>query len=333
MSEINNYCSLCSLACPLIFKGGSRGPVFTKDSILSLEWDEREESKYGGSLCARGNAAVEFVSHPRRINYPTVLGERTGIEAAVKETARNLAEIRESSGGDKIGILIGENLTNEEAALALRFATEVIGTKSIELFAPDDKPLFRAWQECDLSKLTPSGPKPEGDRNVYLMIGDPFKEHPCTAKPVLAGKNSSRGSEIIAVSPDLGHTAWFARRHLRCKPGGEAGVVGGLLKAAAAKTGNALVPGLKKVIDAIEWNEIERLGGVSQSDLEAAAASMLGAARLETYVSNIFGRFASPGLVSMLAEAVTRVCPGETSYQAQFVQQNTWGIHSVLSAA
>ncbi|HSG29819.1 MAG TPA: molybdopterin-dependent oxidoreductase [Candidatus Krumholzibacterium sp.] len=333
MSEINNYCSLCSLACPLIFKGGRRSPVFTKDSILSIEWDTREDSKYGGSLCARGNAAVEFVSHPKRINYPMVLGERTGIDAAIKETAKNLAEIKKNSGGGRIGILIGENLTNEEAALALKFASDVIGTKSVELFAPDDIPLFRTWLGCDISGLASSGDKPARPRNVYLMVGDPFTEHPCTAKSVLEGKRSVRGSEIIAISPEVSHTAWFAGKHLRCRPGGEAGVLAGLLKAVTEKTGNKLIPELKKLVDGIEWNEIERLGGVKRADIDSAAASMITAKNLETYVSNIFGRFAMPGLVSLLAEAVTRICPGETSFDAQFVQQNSWGIYSVLSAA
>lgn len=332
MSETNNYCSLCSLACPLIFKGGKRGPVFSKDSILSLEWDSREESKYGGSLCARGNAAVEFVSHPKRLNYPLVLGERTTIEAAVKETAKNLASIKAESGAEKIGILIGENLTNEEAALALEFARDVIGTSKVELFAPDDTPVFRMWASCDLSGLSSTAEVPGGSRHVFLFAGDSFTEHPCTAKPVLAAKNSGRGNEIIVISPEMSHTAWFAGRHLQCKPGGEAAVMAGLLKAIAEKSENPLTPELKKLVDGIEWNEIERLGGVQHDLIENAAASMLRAANVETYVSNIFGRFAAPGLVSLLAEAVTAICPGESRFEPQFVQQNTWGIYSVLAA-
>ncbi|MCK4538160.1 MAG: molybdopterin-dependent oxidoreductase [Candidatus Krumholzibacteria bacterium] len=332
MSEITNYCSLCSLACPVIFRGGKRGPIFSKDSILTIDWDTREESKYGGSLCARGNAAVEFVSHPKRINYPFVLGERTGIDAAVKETAKSLSAIKNKSGGEKIGVLIGENLTNEEAALALKFAREVIGTSKVELFAPDDTPLFRSWLGCDLSGLSPSTEKPSGTRQVFLMIGDSFSEHPCTAKPVLAAKNSGRGNEIIVISPEISHTAWFAGRHLRCRPGGEAAVVAGILKSVAQTTANGLVPELKKLMDGIEWNDIERLGGVKKDAIESAATSILGAVNIETYVSNIFGRFAMPGLVSLFAEALTAICPGDSKFDAQFVQQNSWGIYSVLAA-
>ena len=163
MSEIKGYCSFCSLACPLILRGGTRGPIFTTNAILSLDWDAGADSKYGGSLCARGNAVVEFVSHPRRLNYPFILGERSTLDAAIKEAAKSLSAIKEESGGGSIGILLGDNLTNEEAALSVKFATDVLGTDHIALFAPDDMPLFRAHTTCDLSSLAPVGSKPPGD--------------------------------------------------------------------------------------------------------------------------------------------------------------------------
>ena len=188
MSEIRCHCSICSLACPLIIRGGERGPLFTGAAPLELDWDTAEGSKFGGSLCARGAATVELVSHPERLNRPFVLGERTTYAAAVAETAKNLAAVRDSAGGDGIGILLGENLTNEEAALAQRFAREVIGTRHIALFAPDDTPLQRAWLECDLSSVRSAAAKPSGEKQVCLLIGDSFTEHPCTAKAVAAGK-------------------------------------------------------------------------------------------------------------------------------------------------
>ena len=172
---------------------------------------------------------VEFVSHPDRLNYPFVLGERTSYEAAVKEAAKNLSAVKSNAGGDAIGVLIGDNLTNEEAALALKFAREVIGTENIALLAPDDIPLFRAWTEFDLSGLAPAGQKPAGERQVFLLVGDPFSEHPCTAKAVAAGKFGGRGNEVITISPEKNHSAWFASRHLACRPGGEPAVLSGLL--------------------------------------------------------------------------------------------------------
>lgn len=332
MSEIRCNCSICSLACPLVLRGGERGPIFTGETALALEWDTAAGSKFGGSLCARGAAAAELVGHPERLGRPFVLGERTTYAAAVAETARNLADVRDASGADSIGMLLGENLTNEEAALALRFAHEVLGTRSVALFAPDDVPLQRAWLECDLSSVRAAASKPAGDKEVFLLIGDVFTEHPCTAKAVAAGKYRARGNEVIVVGPDISHTAWFAGRHLRCRPGGEAAVAAGLLKAVAQKSKAQLPAGVKKFVDALEWNEIERLGGIGRGPIEEAAGAMLAAAKLETYVSNIFGRFAAPALVALFAEAATRACPGEARFDPQLVQQNTRGIHSILAA-
>ncbi len=333
MKELKANCSFCSLACPLILRGGERRPVFTGESLLSVDWDMSAGSKFGGSVCARGNAVAEFLTHPRRVNYPFILGERSTIATAVRETAQALADVKKEFGKDSIGVLLGENLTIEEAGMAVAFARDVLGTGNIALFAPDDAPLFRAYLGRDFSKIKPAGAKPPGERVVSLIIGDSFSEHPCTAKSVLPGKYGTRGSEVIVVSPETNRTAWFANRHLRCKPGGESAVVAGMLKAAAEKTGAALPGELKKLIDGLGWDEIERAGGVSKDALAAAAGSMLGAAKVTTYLSNIFGRIGSPALAFSFAEALTNVCPGDREFVPQFVQQNTWGIYSVLAAA
>lgn len=330
MKELKGNCSLCSLACPLVIAGGERAPIFGKDSLLSVEWDASAGSKFGGSLCARGNAVAELIAHPKRVNYPFILGERTSLAAAVRETARSIADVKAAHGAGAIGVVLGENLTIEEAALAERFAREVLGTENVSLFAPDDEPLARAYLARDLSGVKPSGAPPPGDRVVALVFGDSFTEHPCTAKTVLPGRYGTRGSEVIVVSPDTNHTAWFSNRHLRCRPGGEAAVAAGLLKAAVEKTKAELPAALRQQIDKIDWTEIERLGGVSKDALAAAAASMLGAAKVSTYISNIFGRIGAPALVFSYAEALTALMPGERAFVPQFVQQNAWGIHSVL---
>lgn len=333
MKETKANCSICSLACPLVLRGGERAPIFTGESLLSVDWDKGKDSKFGGSLCARGNAVAEFLTHPQRVNYPFIIGERSNVAAAVRETAKSLADVKKEHGSDSIGVLLGENLTNEEAALALSFARDVIGTGSVALFAPDDAPLFRAYAARDFSTLKSAGSKPPGERVVSLVVGDSFTEHPCTAKDVLPGRFGARGSEIIAVSPEVSHTAWFANRHLRCKPGGEAAVLAGLLKAAADKSGASLGAELGTIVKGLDWSEIERAGGVSKEAIAAAAGSMLGAVKVTTYLSNIFGRIGAPALAFSMAEALTHIMPGERRFVPQFVQQNTWGIHSVLAAA
>jgi NADH-quinone oxidoreductase subunit G len=331
MREIKGNCSFCSLACPLVFRGGGRSPVFGDESLLTLDWDTSEGSKYGGSLCARGSAVVEFVSHPDRLNYPWILGERSVMHAAVSETAKNMTAIKEEFGSDRIGLLIGDNLTVEEAALARMFVKEVLGTENIALFAPDDMPVFRAYTGCDLSGVKAAGGKPEGDREVALIVGDSFADHPCTAKVVLPGKYGTRGSEVIVISPELGNTAWFANRHLRCNAGGDTAVLAGLLKAQLEGGAGSVPAELQKLVGGLSWNEIESLSGVGKEEMVKAAESMLGAAKVRTYVSNIYGRFGSPVLSVLFAEAVTRLCPGMEVFTPQFVQQNTWGVYAALA--
>jgi len=330
MREIKANCSFCSLACPLIFKGGVRAPVFTAESLMSVDWDRSEGSEYQGSLCARGNAAASFVSSPERLNYPLVLGERTDFAAAVKEAASELSSIKEKEGSGSIGVLLGGNLTAEEACLAGKFAREVLETEKVMLMAPDDVPLFRGWFQSDLSSIKPAGSKPEGNRKATLIIGDTFADHPCTARSVLEDRYGGRGNDLTVVSPNTTNTAWFATRHLQCNPGGEAAAALGLLKAAAEKSGADLPGALKKLIGDTGWNEIERLSGIKSDIIIEAAESMLGAAKVTTYISNLFGRIGAPAMAEVAAEAFTRLCPGDAEFTTQFVQQNSLGVHAAL---
>ncbi|RKZ07336.1 hypothetical protein DRQ05_03255, partial [bacterium] len=174
MKEIYTNCSLCSLACPLILKGGERQPIFTGEALLTVEWDTRPDSKFGGSLCARGNGIAGLVSHPKRLNYPFVMGERTRIEAAVKEVAKNLEQVKKEFGAKSIGIILGENLTNEEAATAVEFAERVIGSSNVALFAPDDAQLARGYLEYDMSGVKAPSGGPKGKNEAIFVVGDPF---------------------------------------------------------------------------------------------------------------------------------------------------------------
>lgn len=330
MREIKANCSFCSLACPLIYRGGRRSPVFSGHALLTVDWDRSEGSEYEGSLCARGNAAASFLSHPDRLNYPFVLGERTDFVSAVKEAASELSSIMEKDGSDSIGILLGDNLTSEEASMAVRFAREVIGTENIMMLAPDDLPLFRGWFDSDLSSVRPAGGEPDGNHSVTLIVGDTFADHPCTARSVLDERYGGRGNELIVVSPNVTNTAWFATRHLKCNPGGEAATVLGMLKAAVEKSGAALPGQLQKLVENTGWNEIERLSGIKSDSIEEAAIATLGAAKITTYISNIFGRIGAVALAEVAAEALTRICPGESSFTAQFVRQNSLGVYAAL---
>lgn len=330
MKEIAANCSLCSLACPLIFTGLERSPIFTGQALLAVEWDSRPDSKFGGSLCARGNALAEFVSHPKRLNYPFILGERTTIDAAVKEVAKNIKAAKDESGGSSIGVLIGENLTNEEAKLALKFAHEVLETENIALFAPDDAPVIRGYFQYDVSGIKSGTSKPEGKNEVAVLIGDPFSEHPCIAKDILKTKNAARGNEVIVISPEVNHAAWFANNHLLCRPGGEAAVIAGLAKSIAGRTKTTLPSELKKVMEGIGWDEIERVGGVEREAIAQAASSMARAAKGRLFISNIFGRIGSPALTTTFAEVAVRSCPGEWEFTPQMVLQNTLGIYKAL---
>ena len=331
MKEIYTNCSLCSLACPLILKGGERQPIFTGEALLTVEWDTRPDSKFGGSLCARGNGIAGLVSHPKRLNYPFVMGERTRIEAAVKEVAKNLEQVKKEFGAKSIGIILGENLTNEEAATAVEFAERVIGSSNVALFAPDDAQLARGYLEYDMSGVKAPSGGPKGKNEAIFVVGDPFTEHPCVAKDLIKRRNAARGNEFIVVSPEVNHTAWFATMHLRCRPGGEAAVAAGIAKGIVSLSGASVPDEVSRFLGGIDWGDVESIGGVKKEEISNAARKIAEAAAVKTYISNIFARIGAPALTTAFAELATRSCAGEWEFNPQFVQQNTFGIYKELA--
>ena len=107
------------MGCSLILSPGSGDPYVGNEAIASLDYDA-DGPLNRGSLCAKGNMALELLTHPKRLDAPLMRDNGTlrysGWEAAMDSLVARLPR------GRSVGILAGPHLTREEAGLAAKLA-------------------------------------------------------------------------------------------------------------------------------------------------------------------------------------------------------------------
>ena len=66
---VRTVCPFCGMGCTLLLRPGAESPSFGVAAVPSLEYD-LDGPVNRGSLCARGNMALELLTHHRRLESP-----------------------------------------------------------------------------------------------------------------------------------------------------------------------------------------------------------------------------------------------------------------------
>jgi predicted molibdopterin-dependent oxidoreductase YjgC len=289
-----------------------------------------------GSLCAKGNVSLELMTHPRRLEAPSLReGDRTrpiAWDEALAWAGARLARVRAVHGGAAVGILLGPHLTDEEAAAAARLA-RAIGTPHVDLCEPEDHAVLRG---VDLSSARPARVERVeqiDQMDALLVVGDLLTVAPCAARPVLNARYRERRHTIAMLAPTKTRTAWFGRPAVRCEPNGEAPALTLLLKL-ALETPRAHAPAWAEKARAVlaRWavEDLEVRAGVSSQQAADLVRALQGAAAAGVLMASQFGATARvdlvAGLAALLAEAVG------ARFLAMLEGANSAGIRAVLAA-
>jgi formate dehydrogenase major subunit len=100
------------------------------------------------ALCVKGRYGYDYIHHPDRLLKPRVRkyllegvprkaverGEWVEVDwdTALNIACQKLREIRNTHGGDSVGVLTSAKCTNEENYLMNKFTRQVIGTNNID---------------------------------------------------------------------------------------------------------------------------------------------------------------------------------------------------------
>src|SRR5262244_1897786 len=180
MKHVGTVCTHCGDGCKTTLG------VRRSDTGMDLvRGDNRDKSGINGDfLCIKGRYAFDYFDHPERLRQPLIRKNGQLVpatwEEAIDHAAQRLKQIRDSQGGQAIGVIGSNRTTNEENYLLQKFARTVLGTNNIDHHRTADFPAF-ASALAGKSNATASM-RDVGSAPAILLIGnDPTNQHPLLA--------------------------------------------------------------------------------------------------------------------------------------------------------
>jgi NADH-quinone oxidoreductase subunit G len=197
MNHVATVCTHCGDGCKTTL-----GVRSTSDGSEIVRGDNRDKSGINGDfLCNKGRYAFDFANHEGRITTPLIRkdGELKPVswEVALDYVGKSLRELRDTKGGNSIGVVGGNRLTNEEAYLLQKFARTVLGTNNIDHHRTADYVAFAqalAGKPGRTASLRDTLTAPA----IMILGGDPTVQAPATAWNIRTNVRLNRARVYIA---------------------------------------------------------------------------------------------------------------------------------------
>jgi NADH-quinone oxidoreductase subunit G len=181
MNHVATVCTHCGDGCKTTL-----GVRSTSDGSEIVRGDNRDRSGINDDfLCNKGRYAFDFANHADRITQPLVRQPNGKLEPVSWDTAfdhigKKFRELRDARGGDSIGVIGGNRLTNEEAYLLQKFARTVLGTNNIDHHRTADHVAFAQALASHPGRAA-SLRDTKTAKTILLFGGDPTNQSPATA--------------------------------------------------------------------------------------------------------------------------------------------------------
>jgi predicted molibdopterin-dependent oxidoreductase YjgC len=126
--NVRTTCTYCGVGCQI--------NLHVKDGqVVKVSGAEGVAPNYG-SLCVKGRFGYDFIHSKERLTHPLIKENgqfrKATWDEALDHVAGRLAEIKDQSGPDSIGVLTSARITNEENYIANKFARAVLKTNNID---------------------------------------------------------------------------------------------------------------------------------------------------------------------------------------------------------
>jgi predicted molibdopterin-dependent oxidoreductase YjgC len=126
--QVRTTCSYCGVGCQLYLHTLGNRVV----KVTGVE----DVAPNHGSLCVKGRFGFNFIGSEDRLTEPLIKENGTFRKATWDEAldlvALKLKTIRDTHGGDQIGVLTSARITNEENYIAHKFTRAVLKTNNID---------------------------------------------------------------------------------------------------------------------------------------------------------------------------------------------------------
>jgi NADH-quinone oxidoreductase subunit G len=219
MNHVATVCTHCGDGCKTTL-----GVRSTSDGSEIVRGDNRDRSGINDDfLCNKGRYAFDFANHDDRITQPLVRQangklEPSSWEAAFELIGTKFKELRDTRGGESIGVVGGNRLTNEEAYLLQKFARTVLQTNNIDHHRTADHVSF-AQALAGTTGRTASLRDTKTAKHILLFGGDPTSQSPATAWNIRSNIRIN-GAKLYVVNTDEIKLRRQAKAFVRLAPFG-----------------------------------------------------------------------------------------------------------------
>jgi len=203
MNHVSTICTHCADGCKVTL-----GVRQSNEGAEIIRADNRDKSGINGDfLCAKGRFGFDFVANPERLTTPLVRNAQGKLEPATWEhalrfAASRLKEIRDSKGGEAIGVIGSNRTTNEENYLLQKFARTVLRTNNIDH--------QRTTGYAEFARALAGHPGRTAGLHdiaaacaILLVGGDPTEEHPLLAWTLRTNIRLNRARLYVANSKSI----------------------------------------------------------------------------------------------------------------------------------
>ena len=263
-----SVCHYCGVGCRLDYE--VYGTTLVRVS-------RADDGSTGGNHCKKGRFGFGHVQSAERLRRPLLRAGRelqeTSFDEALRYTAMRLKELTHRYGGDQIAVLRlpapdqRGDLPGPEArpgGARTHQVTSLANLVNRDLRVPRTSCPRRPTRTSRTPRRSWSSTRPS------TRSTSPWTS-PCK-------QAIRKGARLVYVGPEDNRTSRFAEMHLRCRPGGQASTILGLLKDYAALRPGALddAPELAQAVADLSDARLEELSGVPRAASREAAALLAG---------------------------------------------------------
>jgi len=225
MNHVATVCTHCGDGCKTTL-----GVRSTSDGAEIVRGDNRDKSGMNGDfLCNKGRYAFDFANHDDRITTPLIRNAAGKLEPASWEAAfdligKKLRTAVDTRGGETVGVIGGNRLTNEEAYLLQKFARTVLKTNNIDHHRTADHVAFAQALAGQLAR-TASLRDTLTAKTVLVVGGDPSNQSPATAWNLRTAVRNN-GAKLYIANTDEIKLRRQAKAFVRLQPFGYGALAG-----------------------------------------------------------------------------------------------------------
>lgn len=227
VTQVKSVCPYCGVGCGIVME-------VENHKVIKVYGDKQHPTNFG-RLCTKGNTCAQAIADSGRLEYAYVRpargqeSVRTGLDIAIKETARRLRAILDQHGPDAIALYVSGQMSIESQYLANKLVKGYLGSNNIESNSRLCMASAGSGYKLSLGADGPPGSYQDFDQtDLFFVIGANMAD----CHPILFLRMMDRvkaGAKLIVVDPRRNTTADKANLFMQIKPGTDLALLNGLL--------------------------------------------------------------------------------------------------------